>query len=116
MVRRSRAVVLATVVLLLAVRAEARRRKRHNTSAMLARHRMALYWRLLRYVFVAMVAPALVAFAYSLARDPAVPQIARELAARLKRRLADGLSSSSPGRSNAASAKVYVKPRGHRGD
>ena len=95
---KRRALVVVMVLVLLWVGEckpqKGRKRRGHNTTAMLARHRMDLYWRLLKYVFCAVVAPAIVGFVYSLLRDPAVPQLLREVSALLKRRFTKTLSST----------------------
>lgn len=68
------------------------RRGRDDLSAKLARHRMHIYKRLVSYVFFAVLAPALLSFCYSLATDPAVPELARAFLSNVKARFAARVS------------------------
>lgn len=53
---------------------------------------MHTYFRLLQYVFLAVIAPAIISFAYSLATDPAVPELVRALGKIVKARFLARLS------------------------
>ena len=54
-------------------------KSRRGRDHRMARYRMDLYKRLIKYVFAGVLAPIVLTFAYSLVNDPAVPQIARRL-------------------------------------
>ena len=92
---RTRALVfLLLLAECLAKRGTNGRKSLYNGDAKLVRARMGVFWRLVKYVFIAVFVPAIISFLYSLATDPAVPQILRASLAAMNERFATSLSQT----------------------
>lgn len=71
---------------------KARRSRRLDASSKLTRNKMHTYRRLVIFVFLAVLFPALASFCHSLATDPAVPQILRATGTAIKKRFSERLT------------------------
>ena len=70
-------------------------RRRKNTAQ--HRARLGQFWKVIKYAYIAVIAPVLIGFIFSLVRDPAVPQVVRAIWEALKRQFNSSLSTAAPG-------------------